>query len=213
MAMNPDELEGLRERIGPVWDQLKHGLWHCTSVDRMAGVLEAGAIRPDGGKAGPHYRGGYCRQIGAVSLFDFDSAREADALRRYSNWAPFLRGHGAPISVWINLDREELRAGFIPIADLWARYTASLGTREPANISPYVEAGHLGPIPVSAFRFLLTVCRTDREPVSVDVNGETMDQLRAIEDEWLRQYGESGGSPVIQALLDGRNRARQRGRE
>jgi hypothetical protein len=166
LAKSAAELMSLQKRILP---ELCGRLWHTTHLDRFKSILMTGAILPEpdipdvdryctgGGKE--HYP--YVRTLGGISLFDFDQLAPDDFddanphgyARRCpsSSWGtfvPYRTDWGC--SVWIEIDRERVAARFISGSDLLATWKSASAYGH--NIMPEIEAAHLGPIPLAAFR-------------------------------------------------------------
>jgi hypothetical protein len=81
-----EDLASARQALGDLWLLLRPGLWHSTPPTRYRAILDDGEIRPDGGQEGNVYKGSLAVSIGAVSLFDFESASEEDALGTFRKW-------------------------------------------------------------------------------------------------------------------------------
>ena len=78
--------------------------------------IDDGEISPDGGPHGNVYWGSFAASIGAVSLFNFASASENDALGTLQKWSVHLRAPDARLTVWIGLCRDRL-PGHLTLAD------------------------------------------------------------------------------------------------
>jgi hypothetical protein len=141
--------------------QLYGGLWHTTTPDRFEGILRSGAILPEPtipdrerwatSQGREHYP--YVRSLGGVSLFDFDQFDPKAYSKKCSasSWAafvPYLQHVGS--AVWIEIDRARVSAYLISGPDLLAKWNSEGGHGH--NIMPYIEAAHLGPLPLTAFR-------------------------------------------------------------
>ena len=151
---------------------LREGIWHTTSVERFEGILAAGSILPEppipdkdrwGTACGPsHYP--FVRSIGAVSVFDFTGFEEATYEEKYplSMWRTFVPCFSKwDESIWIELDRSAIKNDFIDgkaVIERWKQQN-QLGRK----IMPIIEAAHVGPIPISAFRRVYKYNKHDEE--------------------------------------------------
>lgn len=151
---------------------LREGIWHTTSVERFEGILAAGSILPDppipdmdrwGTACGPsHYP--FVRSIGAVSVFDFSGFDEATYEVKYPNsmWRIFVPCFSKwAESIWIELDRSAIKDRFIDgkaVVERWKQQN-ELGRK----IMPIIEAAHIGPVPISAFRHIYKYNKHDQE--------------------------------------------------
>ena len=92
MLYSPEDVTSARQTLGNWWPLLKPGLWHSTPAERYCAILNQGEINPDGGQRGNVYQG-FVVSINAVSLFDFEKAKEDDALGTLnSKWSTHLKG-------------------------------------------------------------------------------------------------------------------------
>jgi hypothetical protein len=162
-----------------IWKELEGRLWHTTHPERFQRILECGAIFPEpdipdrerwSTRIGPSGYP-YVRTLGGVSLFDF---RQFD-LEQYSNeypvssweeFVPYRRSWGC--AVWIEIDRAKISTQFKSGAELLIMQNEEKKHRN--KIMPYIEAAHLGPIPVSAFirAFVVNACSASCEPISIE---------------------------------------------
>ncbi len=150
MLYSSEDVASARETLGNLWPMLRPGLWHRTVPARFPAILAAGEIRPDGGKQGNVYQGSFAKSVGAVSLFDFESANEEDSLGTLKKWSAHLCEPDARLTVWIGLSRNRL-PGRLILAD-------DVGKLAPGrNWYPRIEACHVGPIPADAFAAVLAV--------------------------------------------------------
>ncbi|MBX9658469.1 MAG: hypothetical protein K2X00_07860 [Nitrospiraceae bacterium] len=151
---------------------LREGIWHTTSVERFEGILAAGSILPEpsipdmdrwGAAGGPrHYP--FVRSIGAVSVFDFSGFNEAIYEEKYpvSMWRVFVPCFGKwDESIWIELDRVTIKDSFIDGKTLIERWKQQ--NELERNIMPVIEAAHIGPVPISAFRRIYKCNKHDQE--------------------------------------------------
>lgn len=153
------DAETLRE-LGPLWAELHGGLWHTTHPERFLGVIEKQAILvepalPDSSRWGTrHGRRNYpyARFIGGLSLFDFSrfdpfEYAEHCPLSNWRTFVPFLRNWGA--AVWIEVDRSKVDADAF-VSGLALRNRWHGGGDLAHNLMPYIEAAHIGDLPLSA---------------------------------------------------------------
>ena len=135
---------------------LNGGLWHTTSPERFDSIARDQAILPEppipdadrwGTAAGPAGFP-YVRTLGGVSLFDFadfnpDTYGVCYPMSNWTAFVPFRDEWGA--AIWIEIDREAVRAALIPPAKLVQRWKDTDSYRH--RLMPHLEAAHLGPIP------------------------------------------------------------------
>jgi hypothetical protein len=166
-----------------VLSELLGGLWHTTHPERFQSILASGAILPNPDipdnarwktSQGKDYHP-YVRTIGGVSLFDFDDFDHEAYSRKcpMSSWyefVPYRRVWGC--SVWIEIDRAQLAAGFISGTDLVTR--RNLEEAHQHTIMPYIEAAHLGPIPRAAFKkaFLVREGESQLQALSIGISAQ-----------------------------------------
>ena len=62
------ENPGLPESL---WNQLNGGLWHATDKAGLYGIARSGEISVS---TASRYKNSFCRQLGAVSFFDFGAS-------------------------------------------------------------------------------------------------------------------------------------------
>ncbi len=157
---------------------LREGIWHTTSVERFEGILAAGGILPEPPipdkerwvtDAGPALYP-FVRSIGGVSLFDFAGFDEVVYEEKYphSMWRTFVPCFSEwDEAIWIELDRYALKNSFIDgksVVERWKRQ-GELGR----NIMPMIEAAHIGPVPISAFRRIFMFSKHDQEFKQVQI--------------------------------------------
>ena len=166
--MKPDE--ETVSKVGPIWRELYGGLWHTTHPERFLGILECGAILPEpnipdsdrwftleGRKNYP-----YARFIGGVSLFDFHQfdPQKYDAEFPHGSFWSFVPYHRVwRGTVWIEIDREQASPHFVSGPDLLTRWKT--GGDLGHNFMPILEAAHVGPIPLTAFKKCLFIREGD----------------------------------------------------
>jgi hypothetical protein len=128
-----------------------HGhLWHRTSLPSLEDILRSGEIVPNTGQFPSTYtqsEHSYARYIGAVSLFDFDTASEAEfETRRYD----YSRG-----DVFIRIRRDALDQKMLSRAEdkLTDPRLDTLSDKDKHKLVciPYLEVLHIGSIPETAF--------------------------------------------------------------
>ena len=106
----------------------------------------------------------FVRSIGGVSLFDFVCFDEIAYSTKYphSMWKTFVPCFSEwEEAVWIELDRAAIDKGFlggVVLLELWKERN-ELGRK----IMPIIEAAHVGPVPVSAFRKIYKFNRSTQE--------------------------------------------------
>jgi hypothetical protein len=157
---------------------LREGIWHTTSVDRFEGILAVGGIFPEppipdqerwGTARGAAFYP-FVRSIGGVSLFDFAGFDEVVYEEKYplSMWRTFV-----PCfiewdeAIWIELDCSAIKDNFVDgksVVELWKRQN-ELGRK----IMPLIEAAHIGPVPISAFRRVFMFRKLDQEFKQVEI--------------------------------------------
>jgi hypothetical protein len=149
-----EDVASARQALGDLWPLLRPGLWHSTPPKRYRTILDDGEIRPDGGQSGNVYKGSLAVLIGAVSLFDFESASEEDALGTYAKWCTHLwpPDIDSGLTVWIRLKRD-----LLPGCLILAEECGEIAMRKGKLYCPRVEACHLGPVPTAAFTDTLAV--------------------------------------------------------
>lgn len=140
---------------------LRGSLWHTTSAERLDSILKNCFILPNPqipdserwntGCGSNFYP--YVRSIGGVSIFDFTEFDEFTYSEQYpmSSWRNFVPCfHKWDTAIWIELNLEVIKKDFIDgstLLKLWKQQEAYRN-----NIMPKIEAAHVGPIPVNAFR-------------------------------------------------------------
>lgn len=158
---------------------LRGGIWHTTSSERFKGILATGSILPEppipdrerwvtdaGSTQYP-----FVRSIGGVSLFDFAGFDEVVYGEKYPNsmWRTFVPCFCEwDEAIWIELDRYAIANSFIDgklVVERWKRQ-GELGR----SIMPIIEAAHIGPIPISAFRRIFMFKKRDREFKQVKID-------------------------------------------
>ncbi|MBB5041890.1 hypothetical protein [Shinella fusca] len=143
-----------------ITEKLAGGLWHATKPEYFKRIVADGFIQvepdlPDserwGASQGPDLYP-YVRHIGGFSLFDFPAHFDVDAYRRrcpissIDELIPFRRVIGG--AVWIQIDREATRRSVIGGVETWKRLEAEGAYRH--RLMPYIEAAHIGDMPLSS---------------------------------------------------------------
>jgi hypothetical protein len=139
--------------FSPLWARLRgHGqLWHRTSIVALERILRDGALVPNIGQL-PNTFGqsqvSYSRHLGAVSLFDFDTADVPDIIEHEWKWGEVLATR-LPATVLIRIMRDALDRTklLLPteISDGDRRLDPLPGDiRRMRMVIPAVEALHIG---------------------------------------------------------------------
>lgn len=221
---SPDQ-DTLRE-VGPIWAELHGGLWHTTHPERFLGIIEKQAIlvepeipeRDRWGTIGGHRTHPYVRFIGGLSLFDFTNFDPSEYRLRCagSNWRTFVpyRVDWAG-AIWLEIDRSRLsQKCFLSGPEVYARYDGEVGENRARNLMPYIEAAHLGDLPLSACKRALFVC-WDKEdywqfyvtPFDAQAYVQRLSEWQGALTHRLEHLAQSGGSSL--ASLVQRQAARQ----
>jgi hypothetical protein len=133
-----------------LWSILRgHGyLWHRTSLAALRSILSDHEITRNTGQFPSTFRqsdNSHGRHMGAVSLFDFDTASDAEfETHRIDYW------HG---DVFIRIRREALDPTKL-LSHSWFNALPD-ETRHGRIYVPYLETLHVGPIPETAFDGLI----------------------------------------------------------
>ena len=137
-----------------LFSDLRQGLWHCTSPSEYRQILRDGSIKPNDGRV-KHWRGHpyACQQLGAVSLFDFQTPTEQEVLETADLWGPFICNFAHRTTVVVGLSRRELEPKLLPYPENKVHTTG--------NVIPYVETCHCGPIPITVITKCLLICSVD----------------------------------------------------
>ena len=140
---------------------LRGSLWHTTSAGRLDSILKTCSILPNpqipdserwSTECGPNFYP-YVRSIGGVSIFDFTEFDEFIYSEKYpmSSWRIFVPCFDKwDTAIWIELNLEIIKKDFIDgstLLELWKQQEAYR-----RKIMPKIEAAHVGPIHVNAFR-------------------------------------------------------------
>ena len=142
--------EGL---IGSLYDELRPGLWHVTGLRGYLGIRETGAIEPSTNRhpqTFPQTANSYALHKGYVSLFDLAAPPLEKLVDFSSRWTSFWH-HFSPMSIAMEVTREAVAATLVPNEDA----LKEVGSTKV--FFPWVEAWHIGPIPLSAIRRYLLI--------------------------------------------------------
>jgi hypothetical protein len=193
--------------VGPLWGELRGGLWHSTGSHRFREILAAEEIHPVPNLPRSEFRWAqhgttYCRSIGAVSLFDFAEADWAWLLDESipkvmprNCWGPFLRAPTDPTpseiwiaTVWIAVDRSRL-VNFMHWKEVESDWRAGSVARK---WMPRIEACHREPVPLSACTHVLIVCAVQaREFVRMPLHPFDLESLKRVEADWRVRFAEA----------------------
>lgn len=106
----------------------------------------------------------FVRSIGGVSLFDFRAFDEKEYASRYpsSTWGVFVPCciHRDSRAIWIEIDFQVIHNGFLDGPTVVRRWKDSGELQR--KIMPVIEATHIGPIEVNAFKRVLSYDTTTR---------------------------------------------------
>ncbi len=198
MLYSAEDVASACRELGGLWPLLRPGLWHSTRPDRFGAILGDGEIRPDGGPNGNVYRGSYAVSINAVSLFDFEKAREEDGLGIYTTrWSTHLRSPDTPVTVWIGLHRDRLPGPLVPADEVRERATAN-----KLNYYPRVEVCHVGCIPACVFADVLAVSTAKPHRFETLASGAAaLPRLHELAEQWPNPE-----PPDVRRLRAGRDR-------
>jgi hypothetical protein len=151
MGMTGSDYERLQESLREAGY-----LWHRTSLPSLQRILQDSALVPNGGQFDvtyPQSLNSFARMLPAVALFDFETLDKATIADREFAWAGVLVGNLPGVLIRIDravLDSERLLLpSHITEGD---RRLDSLANKEELMVIPDVEALHLGPISLDAFR-------------------------------------------------------------
>ncbi len=209
--------------VGPVWRELRGGLWHSTGSHRFREILSTGEIQPTPHLPLSEFRWAeqgttYCRSIDGVSLFDF---AEADwswifekSIQHY--WVPFLKAPGAITppdrwvsTVWLLLDRSKL-TGFAHWKEIQTAWRRDGPERKWI---PRLEACHKGSIPLSACTHVLIVCAVnEREFHRMPLHPFDLGALDRMETDWRNRFAEPYSDRALsidERVLSGIKRLKQ----
>ena len=140
-----------------VWPVLRGNLWHATSVERSAGIIKDSEIRIGDTST---YKNSHSYKMGCVSLFDFSESLE-DIASQFMNWAGWFGAQShikGKATVWFQIDRDAVRSAVKTVKETREEWAAN----GYAQYIPFVEVGHVGPLPVNAILGALVISRLDR---------------------------------------------------
>jgi hypothetical protein len=137
-----------------LYNRIKGGLYHSTSITGYKGIRATAEIRPNlntlpfSHGQSPH---SHCYKLGAISLLDLrNPKRPLVGKDGYTNWATFLSNH-KPLTVLLEIKPELLT---LPLDDY-----DSLNARSSDQIMvPEAEACYPGPISIQAISRVLLIC-------------------------------------------------------
>lgn len=124
---------------------IRLGLFHCTTVQGVRGIIQAGSIIPNKGKfefTYPQSANSYALSKGWISLFDFAGTTEEHCISQHWKWESFFISR-TTIKIALKLDREKLISKLISNS---AR--PRLGHENYKIAIPYVEAWYPEPIKI-----------------------------------------------------------------
>jgi hypothetical protein len=138
---------GAPEWIDPaLLHELDGALWHATRESRWTSIVADAEIRPN---ANADFENGFCRSIGAISLFDL-SQPDKDVPQTATHWSRWLKPIGTDTPVWIEIDRQLTTVNVISPAALLKCWREKNPYEESSTrIIAGIEAGYLGPIPLN----------------------------------------------------------------
>jgi hypothetical protein len=130
-------------------------LWHATDEVGLTGILGERMIRAD---ARPHCTHGFCRSIGAVSVFDLaepDGAIHVTA----AHWSQWMRNDVGKPRYWIEIDRAALAGKLLDVRETGRRFNERLdaGGMIATRLIFGIEAAHIGPIPIEHLTDVIVV--------------------------------------------------------
>lgn len=180
----------------PLWARLRgHGqFWHRTSLSSLEGVLREGAIVPNAGQFPTTFgqsKASYSRHLGAISMFDFDTADEPYIFEHEWKWGEVLATR-LPAAVLIRIRRDALdRTKLLLPTEIFLddpRLDAlPTHIRKGRMVIPAVEALHISAISASAFSGFVLVCFKDTGSYRWHEMASDVDSFRtlsAFNAEW-----------------------------
>jgi len=138
-----------------LFNQLKGGIYHSTSISGYCGIRATGAILPNRGLFPfSHSQTGHscCYELGAISLLDLRIPSKRPLVGRgvWANWITFLSNH-EPITILLDIDPSRLSE---PLQDY-----DSLQDRLPDHtMVAEAEVCYAGSIPFDSVRRCFLVC-------------------------------------------------------
>jgi hypothetical protein len=139
-----------------LWAHLDGALWHATNKGSLFEIVRSGEIRVS---TANRYKNSFCRQKGAISLFDFGPS-VIDDFEQFENWNGWF-GHqqDARVAVWLRLDRKEMGDGLIDAGSAYLEWTKD----RSKTIIPGIEACHTRPISLKLISSVLLIDRFKRD--------------------------------------------------
>lgn len=150
-------------------------VWHTTSPNRYVSISRDGFIRvePDladkerwATGAGPDGYP-YVRRKGGVSLFDFRDFGPAEYSNAYplSSWRTFVPCRREwEQAIWIEIDAAAAGSCFLPGSEMLRQWKAEGAERH--RLMPHIEASHLGDIPMSLARRIITLTTDGKQDLA-----------------------------------------------
>ena len=137
-----------------LYNQIKGGLYHSTSISGYRGIRSSGTILPNNGSF-PFSHGqspnSCCYHLGAIALLDLRSpTRPLVGKDAWLNWTTFLDNH-KPITVLLDIDPSYLTGPLHDYDSLQERYPYRTMVAE-------AEKCYTHPIPIDAIRRTVLVC-------------------------------------------------------
>ena len=173
-----------------LYNRIKGGIYHSTSILGYRGIRSSRAILPNsGGLPFSHgqSRNSCCHKLGAVSLLDLggSASRPLVGHEAWSRWTLFLSNH-KPITILLEIDRTCLTA---PLYDY-----DSLKEHFPmATMVAEAEKCYAGPIPIHAVSRCVLVCAKLRTVFRIVPGNEVSDaDLLRIETSFDRKLQKIG---------------------
>lgn len=183
-----------------LWTVLDGGLWHATGPSELARIIDDGEIRV----FRTRYKNSLCKEIDAVSLFDFGpSATDRDQYKNWNNW--FGTAQKSRVAIWLEIDRAGVLANILDAAEAYKLWKFD----ESRKLFCGVEACHKGTISVAAISSILLIDRDDKKHFQkYDMTADFIaGSLANFEGSLPPPQTEN---EIIQALNKGRCRAIQR---
>jgi len=140
----------------PTWldanlvSELNGHLWHATNEKAFEQIVQDGFVRVP---AQAKYANGFCRGIGAVSLFDLGCL---DPPPYNSHWSQWISDDPQVASYWLEVDRELARASILDPKKLLDRWKVEQRS-DAIRIMAGIESAHIGPLPLSNVRRVVRI--------------------------------------------------------
>ena len=181
-----NRIDRAKKDLGLLWNELRGEIWHVTTVVGLENILSSGEIKP--GCQEDNKFNGYCTSINAISLFDFDTPSEEDALDHFElKWDHFLSSSLGRSSIWIKINLEKLPHYYlIPPTQI-----SSEAIKAVKNAIPRVEAAYKGIIPLSALKCLVMVCVANLKEFKIlAMDKNILNKIDEVQREWDQSYQE-----------------------